>query len=100
MGVRVLSDGENAVLYCSTTDWAFGPVFSKFRGDDCEEEPKDRALRFCRWLECNFGKYESHPIGRHGDPRGLTDHGLERAYSDWCNDQSPLGGLAKEGAIG
>ena len=29
MGVRILEDRESgeAVIYCSTTEWAFGPVF-------------------------------------------------------------------------
>ena len=52
MGVRILQGAEpgsaytQAVLYCSTSDWAFGPVFY---GDD-EHDAFDRAHMFCKWL--------------------------------------------------
>jgi hypothetical protein len=72
MGVHILSDdgrrdypGSSAVLYCSTTDWAFGPVFS---GDD-DHDASERAEAFCRWLRI--------------DPRTLTDTELEAKYSAW-----------------
>lgn len=73
MGVRILSNvrrdyeqSRHAVLYCSTSDWAFGPAFY----DDDDHDADERAEAFCRWLGTR-------------DPRGLTDAELERAYSDW-----------------
>jgi hypothetical protein len=73
MGVRILSDQRqdyltisHAVLYCSTSDWAFGPVFY---GDD-EHDAHERAESFCRWL----GDRE---------PRRMNDRELEAAYSEW-----------------
>lgn len=61
MGVQVLEEynGGRAVLYCSTTDWAFGPVFAS----------TDHAQSFLTWL--------------YTDPRGLTDSQLESKYSQW-----------------
>ena len=78
MGVRILSDQRqdyptisHAVLYCSTSDWAFGPVFY---GDD-DHEAHERAEAFCRWL----GERE---------PRRMADSELERAYSEWCEQEA------------
>jgi hypothetical protein len=67
MGVRVLYDGEIGAMYCSTSDWAFGPVFSEENGHDAQE----RIECFLRWL------------GKANDPRSLTDHQLSRKYSEW-----------------
>jgi hypothetical protein len=66
MGVRIiqgdgLGDSVYACLYCSTSMWAFGPLF----------EDRDEAELFLEWLGV--------------DPRGLTDRELEFKYSDFCN---------------
>jgi hypothetical protein len=53
-------------MYCSTTDWAFGPVFS----DDNDHDADERIQSFLRYL------------GRL-DPRTLTDHALQIKYSEW-----------------
>lgn len=46
MGVRIIQsdeegDSHGAVLYCSVTDWAFGPIF----------EDRDEAESFLKWLD-------------------------------------------------
>lgn len=69
MGVRILSDEDNAVLYCSTSDWAFGPVFY------CEDEhdAHERAEAFLRWLDKE----------KNLDPRYPHSSQLESLYSEW-----------------
>lgn len=73
MGVRVLVGTEadargrkEALLYCSTTGWGFGPLFSE--GED-GTPALDRAYAFLKWLIV--------------DPRGLKDAELERTYLEW-----------------
>ena len=65
MGVRVLEGKgqDGACLYCSTTDWAFGPLFSD--GEAAEK----------------FLAYAAEHDGR--DLRLLTDEQLQRLYSAW-----------------
>ncbi|MCJ2530721.1 MAG: hypothetical protein LN413_00165 [Candidatus Thermoplasmatota archaeon] len=70
MGVRILEDRDTgeAVLYCSTTCWAFGPVF----------QSAEEAASFIDWDT--------------DDPRQYSSQGLESAYSrfrkertcQWC----------------
>jgi len=62
MGVRILYDAENkhACLYCSTTDWAFGPVA-------CGDDAREQLEAFCIWEP--------------DDPRKYSDHELESAWS-------------------
>lgn len=69
MGVRVLEskDGKMAALYCSTSMWAFGPIF--YESEDGKWSPTDSALAFLHWLG--------------GDPRIMTDEHLERAHHEW-----------------
>jgi hypothetical protein len=76
VGVKILSDvatayamaepGSLAVLYCSTTDRAFGPVFYGEGAYDAHE----RAEAFCRWLGPR-------------DPRQMTDTELAAVYAEW-----------------
>lgn len=86
MGVRILSDraGTTAALYCSTSDWAFGPVFSQSDTSTADE----RAKAFLRWLSTNKHHYEMHSIASCRDARSLTDAGLERAYSAWLAQET------------
>lgn len=78
MGVRVLrcqnnhSTSTNAVLYCSTTDWAFGPVFYDYGDHDAYE----RAEAFLKWLP--------------KDARTYTDSELESKYTDWCAQEDAV----------
>ena len=65
MGVRILEGDtgggyRNAVLYCSTTDWAFGPLF----------EDADEAQAFLDWLGVT-------------DPRTLADNELATKVSQF-----------------
>jgi len=66
MGVRILSQGDKACMYCSTTDWAFGPIFDST--DKC-----DAVDRVCLFLEF---------LGR-VDPRSLSEAGLQAQYNIW-----------------
>ena len=64
MGVRILQDTKNrqSCLYCSTSGWAFGPVF----GDE------DEAAEFIQWYERHFG-----------DPRKHSNKEIEVHHSAW-----------------
>jgi hypothetical protein len=67
MAVRILHDQERdvATLYCSSTDWAFGPV----AGEKHEREANERLQSFLEW----------HP----GDVRHLSDAELVAAWQAW-----------------
>jgi len=88
MGVHILYDPSEgaAVLWCSTTDWAFGPVIRDNEFGD-GVSAVELAEEFLAWLgEQPRPDQEYIPIGVlwHGDPRDLTDRGLEKMYTDWC----------------
>lgn len=69
MGVRILSDHDFAlaVLYCSTSDTAFGPVFYGRTG---KQDAQERASAFLDWLS---------PI----DARHYTESELRAKYNDF-----------------
>lgn len=73
MSVRILFDdrgtGSIAALYCSTTDLAFGPVFSSTIEHDAEE----RVESFLRYLKC--------------DPRSINEAKLMQAYENWRDQE-------------
>jgi len=71
MGVRILSQGDKACMYCSTTEWAFGPVFESTDTDDA----MDRIHSFLEFL----GQV---------DPRRLSDVGLQAQYNIWQKQES------------
>ena len=83
MSVRILYDAaeESAVLYCSTSMWAFGPLFTQ----DDDHEAVERAEAFLKWLDeaAPYASYEKTQIGSRRDARLLTDAGMQAAYSDW-----------------
>ena len=85
MGVRILHDSENdqAALYCSTTDLAFGPVFTDAGIHDAHE----RAEAFLRWLRV--------------DARRLSDAELQARYHEWRGQEAEQWRLEEdaEGAI-
>ena len=87
MAVCILHDRQQdqAVLYCTTTDWAFGPVFAADAEGDHDAE--ERAEAFLRWLgkAPRWFDYERDGLAVAGrrDPRQLTERGLERAVYDW-----------------
>jgi len=62
MSVHLLTDTDSGAtaLYCSTTDWAFGPVF----------EAREEAEAFLRWLR---------PL----DPRSMSEANLHARFSDF-----------------
>ncbi len=89
MGCRVLydSDQNQAALYCSTSDVAFGPVFSDWEQHDAQE----RAEAFLRWLQseaCAYARFEQTVVGARRDARLLTDSGLQSAYSAWLAQEA------------
>lgn len=61
MGVHILENSEDSYkcMYCSTSMWAFGPIF--YEDEDIEE--------FLKWLVI--------------DPRTLSDNELESKVSEW-----------------
>ena len=86
MAVDIIHDraAEMAVMYCTTTDRAFGPVFT---GPGCAEDAED----FLYWVRHNPGPVEDRLTpaaalftGCTGtDPRDYTSVGLERLYQRW-----------------
>jgi hypothetical protein len=67
MSVQIMFDRyeEKAALYCSSTDWCFGPVIHEAEGRTAVE----RAEAFLRWLGV--------------DARTLDDSTLATRWSDW-----------------
>jgi hypothetical protein len=66
MGVRPIVGEDRAAMYCSTTDWAFGPVFY----DKGNHGAHERMLSFLRYIK---------PV----DPRKFTDEDLRNLYHQW-----------------
>ena len=63
MSIRILRNAEDtrAALYCSTTDWAFGPVFGEYHEDWPGGERLDAsevALEFIGWLLLDAREYK------------------------------------------
>lgn len=85
MAVQVIYDIENdvAALFCTTSGWAFGPVFE---GD----EPDQRAQEFLDWFSSGAAaelasQIDLHQLaGRSGaDPRHWDDQALEQLLNRW-----------------
>ena len=102
MAVNVLYDvaEDQAVLYCSTTDWAFGPVFY---GPSADEQ----AMHFRDWFTSGEAlkvaiAVDARPLGILGadgdDPRDYGDRELERLYSEWRNRFTDASGALIEEA--
>ena len=70
MSVHILQGDDIASLYCSTSDWSFGPVFYS----DKQHSAEERAEAFLRWLR---------PV----DARELPDTELERFYISWLGQE-------------
>jgi hypothetical protein len=81
MGVRILIDKDagQACLYCSTSDFAFGPVFSDKAGRSADE----RAEAFLRWINAHPISNPTSRLFGQFDVRHLEDKDLERAYLTW-----------------
>ena len=87
MGCRIMYDREQsqAAFYCSTTDWAFGPVFNDGDRRLQYRDAEERAQAFLRWLDTYLppAKDVHRALGWRHDPRELTDSGLEAAHGLW-----------------
>ena len=85
MGLRIFlgreagssSIRDEAVLICSTTGVAFGPIIND--GDD--HDAIDRMEAFLRFMK-------SDPRVLESDPRRLTDTELQTAYSLWLSQEA------------
>ena len=81
MAVEICHDARRhvAVMYCNTSDTAFGPIFT---GPSCVED----AEEFIEWLRV-FGKTMIPimylVIGDGSDPRDWEPRGLEIARNKW-----------------
>lgn len=73
MGVHVLGNDDGAALYCSTSMWAFGPVFSS----------TEDAEFFLAWHNERHG----------GGVRKLTDSELSALHSQWIVSRSEGPGI-------
>lgn len=72
MGVRTLTDGDSVVIYCSTSGWAFGPVFHEL---ECGCDAESIAKEFC----------DRAPGG---DPRSMSDPAMEKLYGELLVEHS------------
>jgi len=91
MSVSILAgqwDGDEdravATLYCSSTNWAFGPVM---RPEDLASftwsvSTVDEAL-------AHANAFLSHVRQNHGDPRLLDENGLLNLYLEFCETHVP-----------
>lgn len=90
MGVRILHGDrrrgyELSVLYCSTTGWAFGPVFPS----------AEHAEAFLDWFAAGhataaaraLGVRPVQPLGDGTDPRHWEHHHLEALHREWAKTQ-------------
>ena len=70
MGVRILHDKthDKAALFCSTSDWAFGPVFYP---NENGIDALGMAQAFIEWLRV--------------DPRRLGESELQKKYSEFAS---------------
>lgn len=95
MGVRIISNSADdlAALYCSTSDFAFGPVF--YADDDATAS--ERAEDFCDWFMSGGARIAASrlglvPILRFGgtDPREWMQGDLERLYGAWLAESEQV----------
>ena len=75
MGVHILTDGQDAVMYCSTSGWAFGPVFDSHSEYNAEE----RIDLFLEWMK-QFGL----------DVRVYTDSELSAKHGEFLKVEEEL----------
>jgi len=81
MGCRILEekDGRQAVLYCSTSGWAFGPVF--YQTD--EMDAGEVAEAFLKWLRKTPNEEKTILGLSKDDPRSYEEGALQRLYSEF-----------------
>ena len=75
MAVEIIYDeGEDrAVLFCNTTGWALGPVFSTHYDNGWNLDGRESAESFLGWHQEIYGT----------DPRGVDQKQLEHRYGQW-----------------
>jgi len=80
MAVDILrnEDDSLAVLYCNTSDWAFGPVF----GNGDRSGASEKAEDFLDWLPLD-------------PPREPNESDLERQYVTWILERTDDNGDLK-----
>lgn len=89
MGVRLIHDAdENRVaMYCSTSGFAFGPVF------EYSADPVGDAQDFLDWLAAGAAPKLGVKPARAGadglDPRQFDDGPLETLFVEWRRDRKP-----------
>lgn len=91
MSVGIIHNEDGAVLYCTTSDWAFGPLFRSV----------EHAVNFLEWLRRHPHPYQTIPILgpllRHGiDPREFDQSNLETIVSEWRRANCDSYGRLKE----
>lgn len=86
MGVRILHDEKNAMaaLFCSTSDFAFGPVFHESEGRPAYE----RAEAFIKYVNAYPENNPTSGLFGKFDIRHLSDEQLERKYSEWLAQEN------------
>jgi hypothetical protein len=85
MGCRILRNESDTIaeLYCSTSDWAFGPVFYAGVGAPASERAKD----FLLWLK-QHPQRDKAVIGRGDDPREYTSRDLQIAHGRYLASEA------------
>lgn len=99
MGVRILVNDrspEKAVMYCSTSGWAFGPVFEIEQGHGdgsrdciaCPHFPDEQAEQFLKWFADGHAGLVMRDLyvlmpRNLTDPRLLAERDLEKLYAKW-----------------
>jgi len=91
MGVRTIGHDDFAAMYCSTTDWAFGPVFSERNGYSAYQ----RIDSFLTWFRYNGRVGMLH----YDDPRQLTDSELSAKYNEWAVQEDEQWALAEKAEL-
>lgn len=57
MGLRIIYGGDTAVMYCSTSDVAFGPVM--YDDNEAGHTAEDRMESFCRFLKVDARRFDT-----------------------------------------
>ena len=71
MSTGVIGDSNAAVMYCNTTNMAFGPVHTSVHGN-----ARDDMLKFVSYVH-----------DRYGDPRKLSPDSLKTHLHEFMSDE-------------
>ena len=92
MGVRLIADGEYAVMYDSVTERAFGPVigFDEVR----LRTPIETAENFLSWLHSDARTYPIEALeallAEYLDPESESDPDYDDAYARYLDTDTGL----------